>query len=103
MTGDIPNIKRDLLEYALETTEPNEPGNDDLICDLRAFAKEYDYEEHRVANKVFEINAAHNGDTVFDWGVSPMYVWYYDREDVEKALTRVTPGKQIEDEQEAEQ
>ena len=95
--SDVPNIKRELLEYVRETTEPNDTidKNKNTVCNLREFASESGYGERRIAKKVYEINAAHDDGTVFDWGVSPMHVWYYDRADIDGSLARVTPGEQV--------
>lgn len=67
---DLPNIKREVLEYVIE--KRRSPGI--VAVNLRAFAEERDYEEHRVANAVHEMP-----DTL-DWGVSPMHPWPAEQE-----------------------
>lgn len=62
---ELPNIKREVLEYVIEQRQ--DPGT--VAVNLREFAREHDYEEHRIAKAVNQIPDA------LDWGVSPMHPW----------------------------
>ena len=82
MTPNLPNIKMQLLEYVVDCAN----GPFDAV-NLREFATQRGYEEHRVANKVHELNVSHD-ETVLGWGVSPMHVWYEDVDTVQEVLNR---------------
>ena len=60
-----PNIKRQVLEYVIGRRQREEV----VAVNLREFADDRDFEEHRVANAVQSLGYA------LDWGVSPMGVW----------------------------
>ena len=77
---DLPNIKREILEYALEHIENSE----DVTMDMYAFAEEHDYDPGRVAMKVNEVGSA------LTYGVSPMYPWPVSEEAVRERLDEVT-------------
>ena len=65
MSPDLPNIKREVLEYVIKRRQ-----NEGVVSvNLREFCEARDYEEHRVANAVNELGYA------LDWGISPMYPW----------------------------
>jgi len=75
-----PNIKRELLEWALEQWDG------DGCIHFREFADENDYSRRRVGKKVAETGA-------FDWGTSPMGAWprKHEVESLRQALDEVTP------------
>jgi hypothetical protein len=61
---DLPNIKAEILVYMIEEGTAEDP-----VVNLREFASEKGYEEHRVAKKSNELYP------LVECGVSPMVPW----------------------------
>lgn len=73
-----PNIKREVLEHVIQ-----ERQRDGVVAvNLREFAEQRDYEEHRVANAVNKLGHA------LDWGVSPMNPWPGEKDDAREWFER---------------
>lgn len=71
---DQPNIKREVLEYVIKNSDPEEP----TAVSLRDLCDERGWEEHRVANAFYELGYA------LDCGVSPMVPWVAEKEVAEE-------------------
>jgi hypothetical protein len=90
--SDTPSIKADILEFILESV-PTAQGRfaTNGTADLREFAHEHGYETAYIRSVVREIASDPDvtdglAPPAIDWGVSPLYVWYYDAEAITEAI-----------------
>lgn len=87
-----PGLKADILAFVRESV-PTAQGRfaTSGTADLGAFADEHGYETAYIRSVVRDMGQDPDvtdglAPPAIDWGVSPLYVWYYDEAAIEAAI-----------------